>query len=106
MHICIICLVIIIWCVCTCCAGVKQPSLENLIEDKTYVFFSHTIKAQPENMPLLDAVLDKVYTVHEAVLHVEDVLIVYLCSVFVLLTMNVYLISKGGVLLHLVNMQV
>ena len=41
-------------------AGVKQPPVENLIKDKTFVFFSHTIKAQPENMPLLDAVLDKV----------------------------------------------
>lgn len=89
-----------------CCAGVKQPSLENLIEDKTYGFFSHTIKAQPENMPLLDAVLDKVYTIICPVSHAEDVLIVYLCSVFVLLTMNVYLISRGDVLLHLVNMQV
>lgn len=40
--------------------GVKQPPLEHLIDDKTFVFFSHTIKAQPENMPLLDAVLEKV----------------------------------------------
>lgn len=39
--------------------GVKQPPLSGLIEDKTYVFFSHTIKAQPENMPLLDALLQK-----------------------------------------------
>ena len=41
-------------------AGVKQPPIDNLIPDKTYVFFSHTIKAQPENMELLDAVLEKV----------------------------------------------
>lgn len=27
--------------------------------DRSYLFFSHTIKAQPYNMPLLDAVLDK-----------------------------------------------
>ena len=40
--------------------GVKQPPINSLIPDKTYVFFSHTIKAQPENMELLDAVLDKV----------------------------------------------
>lgn len=39
--------------------GVKQPPIDNLIQDKTYMFFSHTIKAQPENMPLLDALLDK-----------------------------------------------
>lgn len=40
--------------------GVKQPPIDNLIQDKTYMFFSHTIEAQPENMPLLDALLDKV----------------------------------------------
>lgn len=40
--------------------GVKQPPIESLIEGKTYVVFSHTIKAQKENMPLLDAVLEKV----------------------------------------------
>lgn len=39
--------------------GVKQPPVENLINGKTFVIFSHTIKAQPENMPLLDAVLEK-----------------------------------------------
>ena len=42
-------------------AGVKQPPLEHLIDDKTFVIFSHTIKAQPENMPLLDAILQKVF---------------------------------------------
>jgi alpha-aminoadipic semialdehyde synthase len=30
-----------------------------LIPDKTYAFFSHTIKAQEANMPLLDAILEK-----------------------------------------------
>jgi hypothetical protein len=41
-------------------AGVKRPTLDNLIPNKTYFFFSHTIKAQPENMDLLDAALEKV----------------------------------------------
>ena len=41
-------------------SGVKQVPIEHLLEDKTYIFFSHTIKAQPENMPLLDAMLQKV----------------------------------------------
>ena len=40
--------------------GVKQPPIDNLIEGKTFVVFSHTIKAQKENMPLLDAMLEKV----------------------------------------------
>ena len=39
--------------------GVKQPTVGTLLEEKRYVFFSHTIKAQQENMALLDEVLDK-----------------------------------------------
>ena len=44
-------------------SGVKQVPIEHLLEDKTYIFFSHTIKAQPENMPLLDAMLQKVKSI-------------------------------------------
>lgn len=40
--------------------GVKQVPMEHLIPDKTYGFFSHTIKAQEANMNLLDALLLKV----------------------------------------------
>ncbi|XP_076468857.1 alpha-aminoadipic semialdehyde synthase, mitochondrial-like isoform X2 [Babylonia areolata] len=39
--------------------GVKQIPIDNLMPDKTYAFFSHTIKAQEDNMPLLDALLEK-----------------------------------------------
>lgn len=39
--------------------GVKAVPIDLLIPDKTYAFFSHTIKAQEANMPLLDAMLDK-----------------------------------------------
>lgn len=39
--------------------GVKQVPIDLLKRDKTYAFFSHTIKAQPDNMPLLDAILEK-----------------------------------------------
>ncbi|KAF0695832.1 Aste57867_13352 [Aphanomyces stellatus] len=39
--------------------GVKQVPIKNLLPEKTYMFFSHVIKAQPENMKLLDAILDK-----------------------------------------------
>uniref|UniRef100_A0AAV1VLI7 Saccharopine dehydrogenase (NAD(+), L-glutamate-forming) n=1 Tax=Peronospora matthiolae TaxID=2874970 RepID=A0AAV1VLI7_9STRA len=39
--------------------GVKQVPEPALLADKTYLFFSHTIKAQPENMALLDAVLHR-----------------------------------------------
>ena len=40
--------------------GVKRVmNEEDLIADKTYMFFSHVIKGQPENMPLLQSILDK-----------------------------------------------
>ncbi|PAA51362.1 hypothetical protein BOX15_Mlig011681g2 [Macrostomum lignano] len=41
--------------------GVKPVPLDfqSLMPDKTYAFFSHTIKAQEENMPLLDTLLER-----------------------------------------------
>jgi alanine dehydrogenase len=39
--------------------GVKEVPIENLIENKTYFFFSHTIKEQPYNRKLLQSVLKK-----------------------------------------------
>lgn len=43
--------------------GVKAVPIDLLLPDKTYAFFSHTIKAQEANMPLLDAMLEKVNSV-------------------------------------------
>jgi len=40
--------------------GVKQVPVDFLLPNKTYAFFSHTIKAQEANMQLLDAMLEKV----------------------------------------------
>lgn len=40
--------------------GVKSVPIELLLPDKTYSFFSHTIKAQDASMDLLDALIDKV----------------------------------------------
>ncbi|XP_072027139.1 alpha-aminoadipic semialdehyde synthase, mitochondrial-like [Amphiura filiformis] len=37
--------------------GIKQVPLPSILPDKTYCFFAHVIKAQEENMPLLDAIL-------------------------------------------------
>ncbi|NWU95562.1 AASS protein, partial [Upupa epops] len=37
--------------------GVKRPPEDKLIPRKNYAFFSHTIKAQEANMPLLDEIL-------------------------------------------------
>ena len=42
--------------------SVKTVPINELIPNKTYVFFSHTIKAQRDNMALLDAILEKVRT--------------------------------------------
>lgn len=39
--------------------GVKNVPAGLLIPKRSYLFFSHTIKAQLDNMPLLDSVLDK-----------------------------------------------
>jgi alanine dehydrogenase len=39
--------------------GVKEVPVENLIANKAYFFFSHTIKKQPYNRKLLQAVLQK-----------------------------------------------
>ncbi len=39
--------------------GVKEVPIQQLIPEKTYFFFSHTIKKQPHNRALLRAILDK-----------------------------------------------
>ncbi len=44
---------------CDVLMGVKEVPKENLIPEKTYFFFSHTIKKQPYNRPLLQEVLKR-----------------------------------------------
>ena len=44
---------------CDILFGVKEVPVENLIPNKTYFFFSHTIKKQPYNRKLLQAILEK-----------------------------------------------
>ncbi len=39
--------------------GVKAPPATTLLNEKSYMFFAHIIKAQPYSMPLLDAMLEK-----------------------------------------------
>lgn len=43
---------------CDCIIGVKQALEQEMISGKTYLFFSHTIKAQESNMSLLDTCLN------------------------------------------------
>lgn len=44
---------------CDVLLGVKEVPIENLIPNKTYFFFSHTIKEQAYNRKLLQAILNK-----------------------------------------------
>ena len=37
----------------------SQVPVDALLSNKTFCFFSHTIKAQPDNMDLMDAMLEK-----------------------------------------------
>lgn len=44
---------------CDILFGVKEVPIDYLISNKTYFFFSHTIKKQPYNRKLLQAILEK-----------------------------------------------
>lgn len=44
---------------CDVFLGVKEIPVENLIANKSYFFFSHTLKKQPHNKKLLQAILEK-----------------------------------------------
>jgi len=44
---------------CDVLIGVKEVPIDQLIPEKTYLFFSHTIKKQPYNAKLLKAIMDK-----------------------------------------------
>ncbi|PID57463.1 MAG: hypothetical protein CR986_08975 [Ignavibacteriae bacterium] len=50
---------------CDIILGVKEVPINDLIPNKPYVFFSHTIKGQNYNMPLLQAILDKNITLFD-----------------------------------------
>jgi len=47
---------------CNIILGVKEVPPEDLIPNKTYLFFSHTIKGQKYNMPMLKKILDNKIT--------------------------------------------
>jgi saccharopine dehydrogenase (NAD+, L-lysine-forming) len=44
---------------CDVLLGIKEVPVEQLIEGKTFLFFSHTKKKQPRNQNLLRAIIDK-----------------------------------------------
>ncbi|HND96003.1 MAG TPA: NAD(P)-dependent oxidoreductase [Chitinophagaceae bacterium] len=47
---------------CDILLGIKEVPVQNLISDKTYLFFSHTKKMQPHNQKLLKAIIEKQIT--------------------------------------------
>ncbi|MFH6995567.1 NAD(P)-dependent oxidoreductase [Flavobacterium sp. FlaQc-48] len=59
---------------CDVLFGVKEVPVENLIADKSYFFFSHTIKKQPYNQKLLKAILEKNIDLydHETIVDAHD----------------------------------
>jgi saccharopine dehydrogenase (NAD+, L-lysine forming) len=44
---------------CDILMGIKEVPIDSLVANKTYLFFSHTIKKQPYNKKLLQAILKK-----------------------------------------------
>ncbi|MCP5062101.1 MAG: hypothetical protein GY936_06515 [Ignavibacteriae bacterium] len=59
--------------------GVKEVPIEDLIPNKPHVFFSHTIKGQDYNMPLLQNILDKNITLmdYELVKNDDDLRVIF-----------------------------
>lgn len=59
---------------CDFYVGVKEVNVEKLKENKTYLFFSHTIKKQPYNRELLKACVEKNITLidYEVIRNVEN----------------------------------
>ncbi len=47
---------------CDVLIGIKEVPVANLVAEKTYLFFSHTKKAQPHNRELFKAILEKKIT--------------------------------------------
>ncbi|MEW5825271.1 MAG: bifunctional lysine ketoglutarate reductase /saccharopine dehydrogenase family protein [Candidatus Bipolaricaulota bacterium] len=50
-------------CDCPVILGLKEIPIEALQPEKVYVFFSHTIKGQPYNMPMLQRILEQGSTI-------------------------------------------
>ena len=53
---------------CDILLGIKEVNIDTLIPGKTYFFFSHTIKKQPQNRKLLQAVLNLIDSLNGLIL--------------------------------------
>lgn len=67
------------FCKATLLLGIKEPRVEDLYKDKIYMIFSHTIKGQFKNMPLLKAFLEKKITLidYEKIVDLHNKRLVY-----------------------------
>ena len=63
---------------CDVLLGVKEVPIDNLIPNKKYFFFSHTIKKQPYNRKLLQAILEKNISLfdHETITNQKEIRVV------------------------------
>lgn len=50
---------------CDVLIGVKEVPIDHLIPNKKYIFFSHTIKKQPHNQKMMQAIIDKNITLYD-----------------------------------------
>jgi alpha-aminoadipic semialdehyde synthase len=59
--------------------GVKEIPVEKILDNKTYVFFSHTVKGQKDNMPLLRRIIDSSATLidYERIIDEEGRRLIY-----------------------------
>ena len=57
---------------CDVLIGVKEVPIEALLPNIKYFFFSHTIKKQPYNRKLLQAVIDKNITLYDHEIIVKE----------------------------------
>ena len=59
--------------------GIKQPKVEYIYPDAIYMFFSHTMKGEPHNLPLLKALLEKKTTLidHEKIVDFRNFCFIY-----------------------------
>ena len=53
---------------CDLLFGIKEVPVAQLIPGKTYLFFSHTKKKQPQNQKLLQAIIDKKITLIDRII--------------------------------------
>lgn len=60
---------------CDLLLGIKEVPPEKLVPRKTYMFFSHTIKKQPHNQKLMQAMLEKEITLVDYELLADDNLV-------------------------------